>query len=139
MCRRPRGNANNEAVSFDTTLTKKLPEMRDWDHANPSVHRLIPLSSTLNTKTAPLRIMDLRSSSFNRLVTRGKTPWRAAFILEEYHERHDEKTVSREALCVLYSGVFHDAHLDEAQSVLGCVHIPMKRLDIRSRSHSSSR
>ena len=38
----------------------------------------MPLSSTLKTKTAPLLIMDRRSSSFRRRVIRGIIPHRAA-------------------------------------------------------------
>lgn len=44
------------------------------------VHLLIPLSSTLKMKTAPLLIMDRRSVSLSRRVMRGITPCRAAWI-----------------------------------------------------------
>jgi hypothetical protein len=55
-------------------LTRKFPAMRDADQERPSVQRLIPLSSTLKTKTAPLRTIVARSSSFNLRVMRGMTP-----------------------------------------------------------------
>ncbi len=58
--------------------TRKFPDIRDWDHARPSVQRLMPLSSTLKMNTAPLLIIVLRSKSFSRRVTRGINPRRAA-------------------------------------------------------------
>lgn len=52
----------------------------DGDQERPSVQRLMPLSSTQNTKTEPLLIMDRRSESFKRRVIRGMMPWRAAMM-----------------------------------------------------------
>lgn len=52
--------------------------MRDADHKNGSVQRLIPLSSSAKTSIAP-DVMSARfSSSWNRRRTRGTTPTRAA-------------------------------------------------------------
>ena len=58
--------------------TRKFPEIRDWDQAKPSVHRLMPLSSTLKMKIAPLLTIVRRSKSFKRRVTLGIRPLRAA-------------------------------------------------------------
>lgn len=58
--------------------TRKFPEMRDCDQAKPSVHRLMPLSSTLKMKTAPLLTIVRRSKSFSLRVTLGIIPRRAA-------------------------------------------------------------
>ena len=59
-------------------LTRKFPDMRDCDQAKPSVHRLMPLSSTLKMKTAPLLTMVRRSKSLSLRVTLGIIPRRAA-------------------------------------------------------------
>lgn len=57
--------------------TKKLPKIREGDQTNPSVHLLIPDSSSSNTKTDP-DVIILRSESTSRRVTRGMRPRRAA-------------------------------------------------------------
>lgn len=52
--------------------------MRDAVHRYGSVQRLIPLSSSVNTKIAPLWMMLRFSASWNRRVTRGTIPARVA-------------------------------------------------------------
>ena len=61
-------------------LTRKFPTIRDADQERPSVHLLMPLSSSLKINIAPLRIMVRRSRSLSRRVMRGTTPCRAAWI-----------------------------------------------------------
>jgi len=60
-----------------TGHTRKLPRMRDGDQMKPSVHRLIPDSSSSNTNTEP-EVIILRSESTSLRVTRGMRPRRAA-------------------------------------------------------------
>ena len=60
--------------------TRKLPTILDGDQESPSVHRLMPLSSTQKTNTAPLLIIDRRSESLSRRVILGIIPRRAAMI-----------------------------------------------------------
>ena len=55
-------------------LTRKFPCILDGVQVRPSVHRLMPLSSTQKQNTAPDRIIVSRSESFNRLATRGIIP-----------------------------------------------------------------
>lgn len=57
--------------------SKKLPRIRLGLQKNPSVQRLIPLSSSSNTKTEP-DVIILRSESTSRRVTLGISPLRAA-------------------------------------------------------------
>jgi len=64
----------NHGYSEEARRTRKLPTIRDGDQERPSVQRLIPLSSTQKTNTAPLLIMDLRSESLSRRVMRGIMP-----------------------------------------------------------------
>ena len=52
--------------------------MRDAVHRYGSVHLLIPLSSSVKTKIAPLWMMSRFSTSWNRRVTRGTMPARVA-------------------------------------------------------------
>ena len=59
-------------------LTKKFCKIRLGLHNSPSVHLLIPLSFSSNTKTAPLRIRCFRSSSFNLRRIFGMCPRLAA-------------------------------------------------------------
>jgi hypothetical protein len=56
---------------------RKFPRMREGDQRKPSVHLLIPLSSSSKTNTLPLW-MSLRSRSASLRVTRGMSRLRAA-------------------------------------------------------------
>ena len=61
------------------SLTKKFPSMREDKNRRPSVHRLIPDSCALKTKTAPLTIIWFLSLSFKRRITRRIMPSLAAW------------------------------------------------------------
>ena len=75
----PESGPPHAQSNYAPKLTRKFPSMRDGENRRPSVHLLIPDSSTLNTKTAPLMIISFRSVLFSRRSTRGITPSRAAY------------------------------------------------------------